>query len=113
MSKRTANRARLFRTAAPVFAALGAETRLGLLAKLSDGNEHSVLQLTEGMALTRQAVSKHLCVLESAGLVCGTRRGRESLFKLTPEPLSEAMVAMNDIAKQWDHALYELKKWVE
>jgi DNA-binding transcriptional ArsR family regulator len=101
------------RAQAPVFAALGDETRLSLVAKLSDGSSLSITELTTGASVTRQAITKHLRVLEDAGLVRGTRRGRESLYQLSPEPLEEARRALNVISEQWDQALARLKAFVE
>src|SRR5580693_8546111 len=74
---------------APVFAALGDETRLVLVAKLSRGRPRSISQLTAGSHLTRQAITKHLRVLESAGMVHSVRAGRESLFEFDPAPIEE------------------------
>ena len=74
---------------AAVFAALGDETRLLLVARLSDGRPGSISQLTEGSKLTRQAITKHLRVLERARIVHGVRAGRESLFELDPKPMEE------------------------
>jgi len=98
---------------APVFAALGDETRLRLLTKLSGGEPVSIARLTEGSRLTRQAITKHLRVLEDAGLVRGARRGRENLFALEPEPLDEARRALDRISRQWDVPLARLKTLVE
>jgi DNA-binding transcriptional ArsR family regulator len=98
---------------APIFAALGDETRLALLTRLSRGSRCSIANLTAGSALTRQAVTKHLRVLQSAGLVRGTRSGRETLFELEPEPLGEARRALDAISRQWDEALARLKAFVE
>jgi DNA-binding transcriptional ArsR family regulator len=64
--------------AAPVFAALGDSTRLRLLSRLKDGRPRSIVQLTDGLGLTRQGVSKHLRILEQAGMVRSARIGRES-----------------------------------
>ena len=75
---------------APVFAALGDETRLSLVAKLCGGKPRSISQLTEGSRLTRQAITKHLRVLERAGIVHSLRTGRESLFEFDPEPIEAA-----------------------
>ena len=72
-----------------MFAALGDETRLSVLAKLSRGEPQSISRLTAGTSLTRQAVTKHLRVLESAGVVRSVRVGRESLFELEPQPIEE------------------------
>jgi DNA-binding transcriptional ArsR family regulator len=98
---------------APVFAALGDETRLTLLVKLSHGSPLSITQLTQGSTLTRQAITKHLRVLESAGLVGGLRQGRENLFKLKPESLDDAKRALEIVSRQWDQALARLKSYVE
>jgi DNA-binding transcriptional ArsR family regulator len=63
--------------------------------------------------VTRQAVTKHLRVLAGAGLVRGTRRGRERLWKLEPKRLEEARRSLDLISKQWDQALGKLKIFVE
>ncbi len=98
---------------APVFAALGDQTRLTLLAKLCGGAVLSIATLTEGSTLTRQAITKHLRVLEEAGLVRGVRRGRESLYELEPRSLEKARHALDGISRQWDQALARLKANVE
>lgn len=105
--------ARNLRRSAPVFAALGDRTRLELLAKLSGGSPCSIARLTEGSALTRQAITKHLRVLQRAGLVRGVRRGRENRFELAPGPLGDAGRALEAISRQWDDALARLKAFVE
>ena len=105
--------ARRLRGSAPVFAALGDETRVSLVAELSGGAPRSISQLTEGCTVTRQAVTKHLRVLEGAGLVRSVRQGRESLFELAPEPLHGARRALEGISQQWDQALARLKVLVE
>jgi len=101
------------RVHAPVFAALGDATRLALVAKLSRGRPHSISQLTEGSSLTRQAVTKHLRVLESAGIVHGVRVGRESRFEFDPQPLEEIKQYLELVSEQWDQALARLKSFVE
>lgn len=98
---------------APLFAALGDGTRLTLLMKLGDGALLSITRLTEGSSLTRQAITKHLRILEEAGLVRGVRRGRERLFHLEPKPLKEAQDALDHLSRQWDDALARLKSFVE
>lgn len=98
---------------APVFAALGDRTRLALLSRLSDGRTRSIARLSEGTDLTRQAVTKHLRVLEEAGLVTQSRAGRESRFALRPEPLAEARSYLDAVSRQWDEALGRLKSFVE
>jgi DNA-binding transcriptional ArsR family regulator len=98
---------------APVFAALGDETRLGLVAKLAGGTPLSIAQLSEGATVTRQAITKHLRVLEGAGLVSSARAGRESQFRLEPEPLEEARRYLELVSAAWDQALDRLKAFVE
>jgi DNA-binding transcriptional ArsR family regulator len=97
---------------APVFAALGDETRLSLVSKLCSG-PHSISQLTENTDLTRQAITKHLRVLEGVGLVQGNRKGRENVFELLPEPLDEVRDYLDMVSQQWDQALARLKVFVE
>jgi DNA-binding transcriptional ArsR family regulator len=98
---------------AHVFAALGDRTRLEILAKLCRGKPRSIVQLTEGSQLTRQAITKHLRVLESAGMVRGVRSGRESRYRLNPQPLEEAQEYLDLVSAQWDDALARLKSFVE
>ncbi len=97
---------------APVFAALGDETRLHLFFRLCDGPT-SIARLTKGSKITRQAITKHLRVMEGAGLVCSRRRGRESLWQLSPQGLEDARRHLDQISKQWDSALGRLRKLVE
>lgn len=99
--------------AAPIFAALGDRTRLSLVARLCQGESHSISQLTEGSKLTRQAVTKHLRVLQRAGIVRCVRSGRESLFQLKPEPLEEMKDYLALVSEQWDRSLARLKLFVE
>ena len=98
---------------APVFAALGDETRLLLVAKLSGGRPYSISQLTQGSKLTRQAITKHLRVLESVGIVRSVRKGRESLFAFNPQPIAGMKDYLDSVSEQWDQALARLKSFVE
>lgn len=98
---------------AAVFAALGDETRLFLLTKLSGGERYSITALTEGTKLTRQAVTKHLRVLERARIVHGIQAGRESLFEFNPQPITELKDYLEKVSEQWDAALNRLKTMVE
>lgn len=98
---------------APVFAALGDPTRLSLLIKLSDGQTKSIARLSADTKLTRQAVTKHLHVLERAGLVSSLRVGRESRFAYAPEPIAEARSYLDRVSAQWDDALSRLRVLVE
>jgi DNA-binding transcriptional ArsR family regulator len=98
---------------AAVFAALGDETRLALLAKLGGGRPLSISRATEGTRLTRQAVTKHLRVLEDAGVVRSVRAGRERLYELDPRPIEDVRKYLERVAAQWDDALARLKAFVE
>lgn len=98
---------------APVFAALGDETRLRIVTRLCAGGPASITQLTEGAGVTRQAVTKHLRVLTEAGLVRGLREGRESSWELRPEKLAAARRSLELISKQWDDTLDRLRAFVE
>ncbi|MGA2582473.1 MAG: helix-turn-helix domain-containing protein [Tepidisphaeraceae bacterium] len=98
---------------APVFFALGDPTRLALLTKLSQRSPSSIAALTEGSALTRQAITKHLRVLQNVGLIRGVRHGRENLFELERHSLDEARLALDRISQQWDVAIARLKSFVE
>jgi DNA-binding transcriptional ArsR family regulator len=98
---------------APVFAALGHRTRLALVDRLSSGRRCSISALTAGSRLTRQAVTKHLRVLESAGIVRSIHAGRESLFEYNPQPVAELRNYLDLVSAQWDEALARLKSFVE
>lgn len=101
------------KNSAPIFAALGDETRLKLIAFLCGGGARSIVELTSGTDITRQAVTKHLHVLSDAGLVRDIRIGRERLWEFEPGRLDEARRSLELIAQQWDHALSRLKSLVE
>ncbi len=98
---------------ARIFAALGDETRLALVAKLCRGEPLSIAHLTQDSKLTRQAITKHLRVLETAGVVHSIRSGRESLFELNPKLMEDIKQYLDVISKQWDQALARLKSFVE
>ena len=99
--------------AAPIFAALGDQTRLALVARLGSGGPLSIAQLTAGSAVTRQAITKHLNVLEGAGLVRGSRQGRERVWEFEVARLQEARRCIDEISQQWDRALQRLQMFVE
>ena len=99
--------------AAPVFAALGDETRLALVARLSSEGPLSITRLTAGSAVTRQAVTKHLDVLATAGLVSDVRRGRERIWELELEEMEAARTYLEHVSRRWDQALDRLKQFVE
>ncbi len=110
---RTPRRLRSLRNSAPVFAALGDEMRLRLIAALCAGGAMSITQLTAGTDITRQAITKHLGVLAAAGLVRNVKIGRERLWEFEPSQMAEARRSLDEIAQQWDHALAKLKRAVE
>ena len=101
------------RDTASLFAALGDRTRLSLLTKLSDGQTRSIAGLSAGTDLTRQAVTKHLRVLEEAGLVISSKVGRESQFAFRPEPIDEIRAYLDGVSRQWGDALSRLRTFVE
>lgn len=101
------------RDAAPLFAALGDETRLALLIRLSTDGPASMASLGAESRVSRQAVAKHVRVLCDAGLVKTSRRGRERVCEMNPDRLEDAHAALDGISRQWDAALTRLKKFVE
>src|SRR5262245_59984813 len=98
---------------APVFAALGDETRLSLVARLSTSGPLLITRLAAGSSVTRQAITKHLAVLAGAGLVKDRRRGRERVFELKPGSLISERDYLERVSQRWDEALGRLKKLVE
>ena len=101
------------RRQALLFAALGDATRLSLVAKLCARLPYSISQLTQGSKLSRQAITKHLRVLESAGIVHSIRMGRESRFEFDPQPLEGIKQYLDFVSEQWDQPLSRLKSFVE
>lgn len=98
---------------AAVFAALGDQTRLLLLSRLVEGEHLSIAGLTEGSGMTRQAIAKHLRVLEKSHIVRCTRQGREQLYSLNTRPLMELRAYLDLVSQQWDGALARLKGFLE
>jgi DNA-binding transcriptional ArsR family regulator len=101
------------RDAAPLFAALGDATRLGLLVTLCSSGPLTVTHLSNRFAVSRQALSKHLDVLSEAGLVRSSRQGRERIWELEPKRLDDAHSYLERLSRQWDDALDRLKAFVE
>ena len=99
--------------AAPVFAALGDETRLRLVARLSSEGPLSIAQLTHGGHVTRQAVTKHLHVLAGVGIARSRHQGRERIWELEPEALLDARAYLERVSAQWDVVLDRLQQSVE
>jgi DNA-binding transcriptional ArsR family regulator len=102
-----------FAGAAPVFAALGDETRLRLVARLCHGGPQSIARLAEDEHVSRQAVTKHLRALERAGLLASARAGRERIWELRKKRLAEVRRCLDRISGQWDEALSRLRAFVE
>jgi DNA-binding transcriptional ArsR family regulator len=98
---------------APVFAALGDETRLWLISRLCEHGPVSITGLTAGSKVTRQAITKHLQVMERAGLLHSARQGRETVWQLDNSRLDYARRYLDLISKRWDDALGRLRKFVE
>jgi DNA-binding transcriptional ArsR family regulator len=99
--------------AALLFGALGDETRLALLQRLSQAGPSSISVLSETFPVSRQAVTKHLQSLAAAGLIEGKRAGREHLWALNPARFAEAQRCLEIVARGWDEALGRLKAHVE
>jgi DNA-binding transcriptional ArsR family regulator len=99
--------------AAPLFAALGDETRLHIVARLCGGGPQSIVSLTQGANVSRQAVTKHLHALADAGIVHSTRQGRERIWAIRTKRLVEARRYLDQISGQWDEALERLRAAVE
>ena len=98
---------------APVFAALGDPQRMALISRLCQRGPLSVTHLTKGTTITRQAVTKHLRVLEAAGLARFEKSGRETMWALDQRPLAKARDQLDIIARQWDEAVERLRAFVE
>src|SRR5215475_14237286 len=113
MSRASAQPAAPVKDAAPLFAALGDETRLSVLLGLSAGGPGSIVRLRARHRVSRQAVTKHLEVLRDAGLVRSVRVGRERIWELEPRRLADAHVYLDRISRQWDDALARLKAFLE
>ncbi|MEP7121002.1 MAG: metalloregulator ArsR/SmtB family transcription factor [Byssovorax sp.] len=113
MSRAEAVTAARARDAAPLFAALGDETRYRLLARLSSDGPGSTASLGASSQVSRQAITKHLGVLADAGLVRSSRDGRDRIWELVPARLTQAQQHLDRISQQWDDALDRLKKLVE
>ncbi len=99
--------------ASAAFAALGDSTRLQLLTRLGSDSNNSISELSSGLQLSRQGVTKHLRVLEDAGIVVSHRVGRETQFTLVPESLAQLQTYLESVSSQWDDAIDRLQAFVE
>ena len=95
-------------TLVPVFAALGDETRWSILAALGEGDA-SASALAERLPVSRQAIAKHLAVLQEVGLVESVRAGREVRFRVLGAQLSDAARRLDTIGVEWDRRLATIK----
>jgi len=100
-------------SSAQLFAALGDETRLGLVARLCANGPLSITELSAGSGVTRQGITKHLRVMKRSGLARSNRRGRESVWEVDLRRMEEAQRYLREISTQWDKALARLQKFVK
>jgi DNA-binding transcriptional ArsR family regulator len=98
---------------APLFDALGDPNRLRIVTRLCDGGPCSTAQVTQVVAVSRQAATKHLLLLEAVGLVSSERHGRERIWRLQPEPLTDASDYLTALSRRWDKAIDRLRAYVE
>jgi DNA-binding transcriptional ArsR family regulator len=113
MSRGWTGAARKLVGAAPLFAALGDETRLNVVARLCRGGPQSIARLTSGTKVSRQAITKHLHALAQAGIVHGKREGRERIWEVRTSRLAEARGWLEQISAEWDEAIDRLRALVE
>jgi DNA-binding transcriptional ArsR family regulator len=99
--------------AGAVFGALSDPTRRALLETIASQPPATATELAAELPISRQAVLKHLTALADAGLVERERSGREVRFRVTPEPLTDAVSWMADVGGQWDERLATLRRTVE
>ncbi|EHI13587.1 ArsR/SmtB family transcription factor [Mycolicibacterium thermoresistibile] len=97
----------------PVFHALGDPNRMRLITRLCDAGPGSTSQVAQAVSVSRQAATKHLLILEEAGLVRSDRRGRERIWRMQPEALDDASEYLDRLARRWDRALGRLRAFVE
>lgn len=99
--------------AAPLFDALGDPNRLRIVVRLCESGPSSTSQVTEAVSVTRQAATKHLELLQAAGLVASDRRGRERIWTLQTRPLIDAGDYLTQLSRRWDAAIDRLRAYVE
>jgi DNA-binding transcriptional ArsR family regulator len=98
---------------APLFDALGDANRLRIIVRLCDLGPSSTSRVSSVIPVTRQAASKHLQLLEAAGLVTSSRRGRERVWTVQTEPLARASDYLTQLSRRWDAAVDRLRAYVE
>ncbi|MEO3757148.1 metalloregulator ArsR/SmtB family transcription factor [Mycobacterium sp. B14F4] len=95
------------------FDALGDPNRLRIVVRLCDGGPCSTTDVAEVVPVSRQAATKHLKLLESAGLVSSRRAGRERIWRMQPRPLADASEYLTALSQRWDRAIDRLRAFVE
>lgn len=114
MRKRSSQKpARGLLDSAVLFAALADKTRLRLVTRLCEQGPASITRLATGFDITRQAVTKHLRVMQRSGLVRSARHGREQVWQIDQHRLRDVRHHLDLISKQWDDALGRLQKFIE
>ena len=98
---------------ASLFDALGDPNRLRVVTRLCGGGPCSTSQVTQVVEVSRQAATKHLLLLEAVGLVTSERHGRERIWRIEPEPLTDASDYLTALSKRWDNAIDRLRAYVE
>lgn len=95
------------------FAALADPTRRQVMSLLADRGSGTATEIARELPVSRQAVAKHLTALDTAGLVAGRREGRETRYRLTPQPLEQAVAWMASVGAEWDERLARLQGYVQ
>lgn len=98
---------------APLFDALGDPNRLRIITRLCDRGPCSTAEVTQVVAVSRQAATKHLVLLEAVGLVSSQRKGRERIWRVRPQPLNDASNYLTALSQRWDRAIDRLRAYVE
>ena len=98
---------------ASLFDALGDPNRLRIVTRLCDGGPCSTSEFTRFIPVSRQAATKHLLLLEDVGLVSSERQGRERIWRIEPEPLTDASAYLTALSKRWDKVIDRLRTYVE
>lgn len=98
---------------ASLFGALGDPHRLEMVTVLCDAGPKSTLQVAQLISLSRQAATKHLEVLQAVGVVHSSKRGRERIWTVEPQPLAAASDYLSALSRRWDGAIDRLKAFVE
>jgi DNA-binding transcriptional ArsR family regulator len=101
------------RITAPIFAALGDPIRLAMVSRLCADGPLPTIRLKQATSVSRQAVTKHLHMLEHAGIVKSERIGRDRLWRIETRQLTEVRRYLDQISAQWDATLEKLRKFVE